>query len=231
MLKSSDSVSCLLSILTVGGYHRTLVIDEECIRVASADSDGPGSNAPPPEGLSVVMITQTDLLIYLSQFLGANFGFLPAFQVCQLAGKIGVVDDFDVPELVVKCNVQTSALVAFRLMFMHRKNAVAIVDEDGRLVCNLSTSDLRGLHRGNIDTLLCPVYEFLETNSRERKGGLLPDQLRTAKPDATLDEIVKMILESHVHHVWLTNDNDQPVGVVSITDILCLFSPIGKVDF
>ena len=115
-------------------------------------------------------------------------------------------------------------------MFLHRKNAIAIVDKDGRIISNLSASDLRGLHRGNIDSLLLPVYEFLETNSRERNGGLLPDQLRTAKPDTPLDEIVQMILDSRIHRVWITNDNDEPVGVVSITDILCLFSPENALD-
>ncbi len=116
-------------------------------------------------------------------------------------------------------------------MFIHRKNAVAVVDKDGRLVANLSASDLCGLHRGNIDMLLLPVYEFLEMTVRERKGAILPDQLRTSKPDAPLDEIVNVILDSHIHRVWLINENDEPVGVVSITDILCLFSSFGKVEF
>ena len=116
-------------------------------------------------------------------------------------------------------------------MFLHRKNAVAVVDKDGRLIANLSCSDLRGLHRGNLDTLLLPVYEFLEISSKDREGGLLPDQLRNATPDTPLDVVVNMMLESHIHRVWLTNDNDEPVGVVSITDILCLFTSIGKVEF
>jgi CBS domain-containing protein len=116
-------------------------------------------------------------------------------------------------------------------MFIHRKNAIAVVDKEGRLAASLSASDLRGLHRGTLDTLLLPVYEFLESNSKERKGGLLPDQLRSAKPDTPLDAIVNMMLESHIHRVWLTNDNDEPVGIVSITDILCLFTSIGKVEF
>jgi CBS domain-containing protein len=230
MLKSSDYVSSLLSIMTLGGYHRVLVIDEECIRMASVDQDGPGGNAPPPDGCSIVMLTQTDMLKYLSKFLNVKFGGMPIFQVCQLAGKLGVIDDFDVPEFVVKCSADSMALVAYRLMFLHRKNAIAIVDKEGRIISNLSASDLRGLHRGNIDSLLLPVYEFLETNSRERNGGLLPDQLRTAKPDTPLDEIVQMILDSRIHRVWITNDNDEPVGVISITDILCLFSPENAVD-
>ncbi len=33
------------------------------------------------------------------------------------------------------------------------------------------------------------------------------------------------MLNSHIHRVWLTDDNDVPTGVVSTTDLLCLILP------
>jgi len=225
MLKSSDPVSCLLSLFTDAEFHRALVINEEVFDVhpdgkVTSDSEGPS------DGGSIEMITQTDLLKYLWKLLNVVTK-MPAQDVSKLAWKR--VNESQ-ENLVITCPSNASTLAAFRLMFIHRKNAVAVVDKDGRLIANLSCSDLRGLHRGNLDTLLLPVYEFLEISSKDREGGLLPDQLRNATPDTPLDVVVNMMLESHIHRVWLTNDNDEPVGVVSITDVLSLFAPDETMD-
>ena len=213
MLKSSDYVSSLLAIFTDAEYHRLLVIDEELLDRDSEDASLSGS--------SIVILTQTDLLRYIWKSLSIECKTL-AMEVSELGWRRS---NNEINSAVLTCAQDMEALVAYRLMFLHRKNSIAVVDKEGRIISNLSASDLRGLHHGNVDSLLLPVYEFLETNSRERNGGLLPDQLRTAKPDTPLDEIVQMILDCRIHRVWITNDNDEPVGVVSITDILCLFSP------
>jgi hypothetical protein len=46
-------------------------------------------------------------------------------------------------------------------MFFHNVSAVAITDENGRLVANFSASELRGLGHKNFDWLLLNISDFL----------------------------------------------------------------------
>ena len=59
--------------------------------------------------------------------------------------------------------------------------------------------------------------EFL----RETKQFLVKD-LMTCKPGASLEEVAKMMLQRHVHRLYVLDDSDKLVGVVSTSD-LCRF--------
>lgn len=59
-----------------------------------------------------------------------------------------------------------SALNSYRWLNLHGICSVAIVDEDHRLIANLSGSDLRGLTPNNLECLLDPVFEYLELKER-----------------------------------------------------------------
>jgi hypothetical protein len=46
-------------------------------------------------------------------------------------------------------------------MFFHKVSAVAITDENGRLVSTFSASELRGVGQHNFEWLLLPISDFL----------------------------------------------------------------------
>jgi len=46
-------------------------------------------------------------------------------------------------------------------MFFHKVSAVAIADQNGKLVGNFSASDLRGIGEDNLQWLLDPISDFL----------------------------------------------------------------------
>jgi CBS-domain-containing membrane protein len=220
MLKSTDSFAALVSLFTDGGYHRVLVIDEDLISSSAQTL---------PSGSGILLITQMDLLKFFWRHLQVRVS-LQTQDLLAFARQILDEESASSTEAktleVISVKDDSSALDAFRFMYTHRRTAVAVVNSDGCLVANLSASNLRGIHRGNIDTLLDNVYTFLEEHNKDLlKGDLLSDQLKTAELDATADELVDMMLSARIHRVWLIDENDQPIGVITCTDILRAFLP------
>lgn len=58
-------------------------------------------------------------------------------------------------------NAKERAIDGFRIMYQVKISAVPIIDEEGKLVGCLSSSDVRNLHEGNIEDVLLPVLQYL----------------------------------------------------------------------
>lgn len=65
-------------------------------------------------------------------------------------------------ESLVTMSIHAQAIHAFWSMYFQRVMAVAVVDSDGKLIGNISASDIRGIGgpKKNFATLLLPVDEF-----------------------------------------------------------------------
>lgn len=119
--------------------------------------------------------------------------------------------------VVISMSARAKAIHAFFLMLYNRVSAVAIVSGNGELVGNLSASDLRGLDQNSFSQLLTPVMEFVKSVKRHR--GLI-----TCKKDSTLESVLSKLANNRVHRLWTVNDQNCPIGVVTLTDIMKLFS-------
>jgi len=118
---------------------------------------------------------------------------------------------------VISMSAKAKAIHAFFLMLYNRVSAVAIVSGNGELVGNLSASDLRGLDQNTFTQLLMPVMEFVKSVKRHR--GLI-----TCKKDSTLESVLSKLANNRVHRLWMVDDQNGPIGVVTLTDIMKLFS-------
>jgi len=115
------------------------------------------------------------------------------------------------PEDLYSLKSNETALMGFRKMDMEYYFAVPIVDPDtGVLVGTLSASDIRSVSPNNIHKVKLPVKEFL---------GSFKEPV-VAKKSETVETVVKKMIDNQVHRVWLVNDENKPVGVVSLTDII-----------
>jgi CBS domain-containing protein len=148
--------------------------------------------------------------------------------------------------LVIESSVLTYQ--AFRYMMSSGATAAALVNGAGQLIGNLSPSDLRGLNVENLEDLELPTTRYLEQKAFQASGAMarLPGSLATmygVKTPTTLElESVPMTIPRHmiaactetetfgqvldllalhkVHRVWIVGENGNPVGVVSLTDVL-----------
>jgi len=198
---ASDSVYSVLEPFSKG-YHRALV------RLTP--------QASKPEDYR--LLTQTDIV----RFLFSNRDKLDQTLLSQTVAQAGLVQGRK-NMLCVSEDEALNVLQAFRRMTQRDMNCIGICDKSGRLVCNLSASDLRGMAPDRLKMLLLPVRDYLTA----MYGETLCHKLYpiTCAPDAKLAAVMESALAHKVHRVWVVDETEQPVGLVSLSDIICKFSP------
>ncbi|XXQ35449.1 CBS domain-containing protein [Plasmodiophora brassicae] len=102
------------------------------------------------------------------------------------------------------------------IMLMHERgvSAVAIVSRTGTLVGNFCLSDMRGIHEHNFERKLntC-VVDYLQAES--------PDSLRAACTTlkSTVGDVIRALATERLHRLWIV-EQDHPIGVVTLTDVM-----------
>jgi len=91
---------------------------------------------------------------------------------------------------------------------------MAVVDKNGRLVANLSATDLLGLTEDNWAFLGLPVMEFLK-----RIHGYPKPPVFIRSYD-TVETLLLKIVVHNVHRVYIVDEPMVPIGVLSLTDIM-----------
>jgi CBS domain-containing protein len=136
-------------------------------------------------------------------------------------------------------NSNTPALVGFRKMFSETQpliSALPIVDAHGKLVGNLSATDIGIISPDNISVLMKPVGEFVqdmqEIESTKLRSPSAKDEydrmsyifIVTAQPTDVLGPVLKRLCDSRVHRVWICDEQAKPIGVVSMSDAIRIFA-------
>jgi len=121
---------------------------------------------------------------------------------------------------VVSVNANDNALEAFHKMHTNNLSAVAVVDDNGKLIGSLSASDLKGfqLYLNDFNDLLQPVSQFLTLV--RKKQGRPEDFLVAFSPETQVKEIVKKFNEEIVHRAYIIDNDRKPIGVFSLTDLM-----------
>jgi len=98
-----------------------------------------------------------------------------------------------------------------RMMEREEITAIPLLDDDGLLYGTLSASDLRGVDAEDLcSCLFQPASHFVKT---QRTAVV-------ARPSVTFVDLLKLIEVHHVHRVWIVDDSNKPIGVVSLSDIM-----------
>jgi len=106
------------------------------------------------------------------------------------------------------------AVDGFYKMACHNAQCVAILDQaTGKLVADISPADLRGIISETFHLLHLPVTEFLN-----KIAGKTPPV--TCNQSTCLGDIITKVVQTHIHHLWVVDDQDKPLAVVTLTDIL-----------
>ena len=129
------------------------------------------------------------------------------------------------PASVSRVVAGTKAIDAFAHMHFERVSCLGVCDTRGRLVANVSASDLRGLTHERLETMASDVVEFVqgepenasdarnETNARKRKPV-------TCLASETVRDVLERMVSRRVHHVYVCDDERRPVAMVTPNDVL-----------
>jgi len=132
----------------------------------------------------------------------------------------------DIPNLAAKREVVTvkstdAAYTAFKKMKTNGISAVGVVDDSGKLVGNISASDVKllGFNLDYFQALAFTATEYLQT-VREKSGAVEEVvSIREGGSD-TVGVVVQKLLDKCIHRLYIVDSQDKPVSVISLTNIL-----------
>lgn len=210
-------------------HHRVAVFD---ILPGEQTPDG-----PVPEWRITDIVSQTDVI----RFLAAHVDRLDrAFD--KSVSELGMVQG---AAEVATVSAGTPVLAAFALMQRRGLSGVGVTAaEGGPLISNLSSSDMRGLTGDRFGALALPVGSYLclmrlgglswdsviteQTPSAIKEGRwaevLQPLPVLSCRPSSTLKEVIRQLVDHNRHRVYVVDDSDRAVGVVTPTDVLRLIT-------
>lgn len=112
------------------------------------------------------------------------------------------------------CNVMKDTMMAdvLRLLDQSNLNGVSVVDHAGKLVANISVSDLQYVVERNLDNLFMTVEHFLQRVPRR--------PLITCPPTASLMEVIDKLANAGVHRIYVVNRDEEPMAVITLTDVI-----------
>jgi len=122
----------------------------------------------------------------------------------------------------VMINMHRAVMEALTSLSVNRYTGIGVIDDNGLLVANFSIGDLRGIDIANIKNLFkMSVIQYLQT----MKQSLLKEP-KFITPGAVLDDVVTTMYNNHVHRVYVckTEDDREPVGIVSTSDVMFLLN-------
>jgi len=159
------------------------------------------------------IITQSDVIKYLHSIYDTLHVNVVQTLVCEMKLQIPI----NSPENMPTISKDWMAIEAFYFMDSRNLDNVGIVDaqQDGKLIGNFSASDLRGLVSDQIDVLKQPLWNFVQTMTG--KPAIPPVTCTTTD---TMGDVMTIAIQNRVHRVWIVNNIQCPIGLVTFTDII-----------
>ncbi|GBC02461.1 hypothetical protein RclHR1_04640004 [Rhizophagus clarus] len=202
-----------LELFTRKQVHRVLVTERRPVE------DQDGEEVINEDEVKPCFISQTDIVRFLFQHNHQLGKILDTYasevsnRTIRLIGRNSLLGQ---PSSIT---IHDQALTAFKKIHQDGVSAVAVVGDDGTLVGEVSAADLRGLNRERLSDLTKPVIMFLKSS----KGDLTKPL--TCHGKFTLSQVMAGIIRSKAHRVWVVDEDDVPIGVITLSDILSMFLP------
>jgi len=167
------------------------------------------------QGKIVNIVSQIDVANFLNQNkpLLRSMMDLPAEQLC-------LKHQFIKDKEVVTIDQLESLMSAFTRLYQKRLSAVAVIDKDGRIVGNLSATDIRLLSVPHDFVILSNhVKDLLQSNKR------IQDITRviTCNGKDTIGDMITRMSDEQIHRLYFVDEQNRPQGLISLTDIMAYF--------
>jgi len=120
---------------------------------------------------------------------------------------------------VLSIRSDAKAIEGFNTIYEKKVSGLAVVDGTGKLVGNLSATDMRnvGADINFLSRVFKSTEEFLKLGP---KGEQALEKPICCKPTATVGEAVAELVSTKTHRIYVVDDNNVPIGVISLGDVL-----------
>jgi len=169
------------------------------------------------------IVTQSDVMKFLYSHKKELGGVL--------SKKVSDLGLFDANKGVVCVTADTIALEAFHLMFEKKLSCVGVTDYDGKLIGNLSASDLRGLEVDRFTSLFRGTADFLKIAKALSRpyatilNAALNDLRALAiKKEDAFETLLDLVCKHRVHRAYIVDKDAKPLGIITLTDILSMLA-------
>jgi len=109
------------------------------------------------------------------------------------------------------------AIDSFLKMDSNNLSSLAVVDAQGKLIGNLSAADLR-VAALDFNLLLRSTRDFLAIVRKEENKPV--DFIVSCQPKSSLHDAVKKMNEYKCHRIYMVDNDNKPLAVISLTDII-----------
>jgi len=131
----------------------------------------------------------------------------------------------DQKEQPVSLTEDRPAIEGFELMHRNQVSGIAIVDGRGALTATLSATDLSFALSEDLeligDSIFLPVHVFLQQHS---VSGVARPPV-TVTRNSTVEEVVRKMAARRVHRLWVVDEEQRPLKVVTPFEVFALFQP------
>lgn len=130
---------------------------------------------------------------------------------------------FKTSQEVLRVKESDTAISAFEKIVQARVTGIAVVNDSGSIVGNMSVRDLKGIHTdGRVFwRLFQSVKDFMShVHAEYQRIHGIPKELVSVTENSSIKEAVNLMVKNHLHRVYVVDGEKKPVGVVSIKDIL-----------
>eukprot|EP00474_Spongospora_subterranea_P001665 CRZ02123.1 hypothetical protein [Spongospora subterranea] len=120
---------------------------------------------------------------------------------------------------VISVSASTPIIDAFAVMDRHRISAVGVLSPQGDLAATTSSTDIKRFlsRRVPISQSILSFVQSLYADSFDIRAPLI-----CVSKSTLFDNVIGRMAQAKVHRVFVVDDTDRPVEVVSITDIVKL---------
>jgi len=140
--------------------------------------------------------------------------------------QLEAMKDMDIRELglgykpVIAVNINSPVVNAFKLMAEKRISSVAVVDEKGQLLDNLSAKDIKIIEPDILFTkLFYSVAEFL-SRAHEKVVDRSTIPAIYCYENCKYAEVIHKLANMKIHRIYVTDENKFPIGVISCGDAI-----------
>jgi len=169
----------------------------------------------------VSILTQSQLV----EFAWRNIELLGSTKRVKMVGEMG----YNLHE-VVSIKPTDVALQAFTLMIEKNITGVAVVNNQGILIDQISLRDLKAVAPDGrlFGRLYKPVEVFLHHLKTEAKFDR-PKEVVFCTKNTTLEQVISLLVNNHVHRVFVVESetNRKPIGIITLRDVLLELIPGG----